>query len=283
MGEVFGLFGHPVGHSMSPLIHNDAFQQLGLTHSYHAFDIAPKNLEKAVEAIRTLNIKGCNVTIPHKVEIMKYLDFIEEEAKQIGAVNTIVNDQGRLIGSNTDGRGYLESLLPSLDRSLSEQDVLIIGAGGAARAIAAVLVKEQVQSITFANRTVEKAEALKVAFDANHRNLAVSSLQEAEQDVPKFSIIINTTSVGMSPKVNERPISLDKVRSNAIVSDLVYNPLETSFLKEARLKGTKIVDGLGMFVNQAALSFQKWTGVEPDRRRMRELVLKQLGGNNVNR
>ncbi|WP_209122961.1 shikimate dehydrogenase [Alkalihalobacillus sp. BA299] len=278
MGKLFGLIGHPVGHSMSPSMHNDAFRLLNQEHHYHAFDVSEKDLEAAVTGIRALEISGFNVTIPHKVEVIKYLDEVDAEAKLIGAVNTVVNVSGRLIGYNTDGEGYLQSLLKTTGDQLHNMKVLVIGAGGAARAVYTVLSRYSVSELHIANRTKEKARHL--ATECNQRRIegTVWSLEEAEEQLDLFDLIINTTSVGMSPRVAELPIQLDKLKADAVVSDLIYNPLKTKLLQEAEAKGATIINGVGMFVEQGALAFEKWTGTAPDRKHMEKVVLQQLGG-----
>ncbi|BAB05043.1 shikimate dehydrogenase [Halalkalibacterium halodurans] len=278
MKKLFGLLGHPVGHSLSPLMHNQMFQLLDFDGYYHAFDVEPSQLEKAVEGARALQMQGFNVTIPHKVTIMDYLDMVDEEAQEIGAVNTVVMKDGQLFGSNTDGQGYLESLMDVVTTPFPTQDVLIIGAGGAARAIGTVLKREKVRSITIANRTLAKAEEFSGVLESSETSCSALSLKEAEQQLERFSVIINTTSVGMSPRVDDMPLSLERLSRETVVSDLIYNPLETKFLREAKQKGAKTVDGLGMFVNQGALAFELWTGLRPDREKMRRCVLEQLGG-----
>ncbi len=279
MNKLFGLLGHPVGHSMSPLMHNDAFIHLGINGYYHAFDVHEEKLKEAIGAFRLFNIAGFNVTIPHKVAIMELLDEIDEEAKMIGAVNTVVNMEGRLIGYNTDGRGYLSSLQKTLKKPLSGSCVLVIGAGGAARAVATVLANEGVARLTIANRTVGKAIQIKENYQTYRQaNIDVASLQEAEEQLSIYDIVINTTSIGMSPNTEEVPIFIDNAHSDAVISDLIYNPIQTSLLIQAQLRGMKTHNGVGMFVEQGALAFQLWTGRYPDTERMTQLVLKQLGG-----
>ncbi|GAE31668.1 shikimate dehydrogenase [Alkalihalobacillus hemicellulosilyticus] len=277
MKSIFGLLGHPVGHSMSPLIHNDAFISLGMEAEYHAFDVTPELLKEAVAGIRALGIIGCNVTVPHKVAVMKYLDEIDEQAQLIGAVNTIVNDNGRLIGYNTDGKGYVESLL-ELEPVLSEKRVLIIGAGGAARGIVTALLGRGIASLTITNRTIEKAKPFKKLAETFDTRTVLMTREEAESKAKEFDVIINTTSVGMSPHIEQSPFSLENISDHVVVSDLIYNPIETALLKDARKRGAKTLNGVGMFVNQAALSFEQWTGQKPNREKMKQLVLKQLGG-----
>lgn len=277
MGNLYGLLGHPVGHSMSPLMHNDAFKQLGMDHYYQAFDVVPERLEEAVVGMKALGITGFNVTIPHKVAIMDFLDEIDEEAKTIGAVNTVVNENGWFVGYNTDGQGYLDALLEEIDEeALHQANVLIIGAGGAARAIVTVLSRFQTKALVICNRTIEKADVLKKECSQKTK-IETLTIAEAEAKLEQFDVIVNTTSVGMSPNVEAKPISLEKLKENALVSDLIYNPLETALLKEAKQRGCKTQNGVGMFVGQGALAFQKWTKVCPDRTRMRDIVIKQLG------
>lgn len=209
---------------------------------------------------------------------MDFLDVIDDEAKQIGAVNTIVNDRGRLIGYNTDGRGYVESLLEESGDQLGEKRVLVIGAGGAARGIVTALVRHGVAHVTITNRTIEKAVPfLDIARSMNTKAEAMERA-EAEYRLNEYDILINTTSIGMSPHVDESPLSLENLLPGKIVSDLIYNPIETAFLKEAAIRGATTINGVGMFVNQAALSFEHWTGQRPNRQKMKQLVLDTLGG-----
>ncbi|ARK29290.1 shikimate dehydrogenase [Halalkalibacter krulwichiae] len=278
MEKVFGILGHPVGHSMSPIIHNDAFEKIGIEARYHAFDVDPDQVKEAIEGIRALKITGCNVTVPHKIAVMKYLDEIDSEAEQIGAVNTIVNQNGKLVGYNTDGRGYVKSLLDETSIDLANMKVLVIGAGGGARGIITALLRQGIGHLTITNRTISKAELLidlAATFDTPAEAL---EKQVVEEKLNEFDVIINTTSVGMSPNVDESPLSLDRLKEETIVSDLIYNPLETKLLKEAKAKGAQTLNGIGMFVNQAALSFEHWTGQKPDEIQMRKIVLQQLGG-----
>lgn len=273
---IYGVIGYPIAHSMSPLMHNREFQALKLDHYYTAFNIHPDDLAKAIESVRILEIRGLNVTLPHKVKVMDYLDEIDEEARLIGAVNTIINRDGHLIGTNTDGEGYLRSLLTIVD-SLYAKKVILIGAGGAARAIATTLARQGVQALDVANRTAAKAEEL-----AKHVNRFADckalALKDAEEQLENYDIIINTTSVGMSPNVEEAPIRLDHLKTGAVVSDLIYNPLKTKLLQQAEEKGAVIHNGVGMFVYQGALAFEKWTGIKPNIERMMDTVIKKLGG-----
>lgn len=279
MNKLYGLLGHPVGHSMSPLMHNDAFKQLGMNGYYHAFDVPEDKLKEAVDALRLFNISGFNVTIPHKVTIMEFLDEIDEEALMIGAVNTVVNIEGRLIGYNTDGRGYLTSLLTKVNKPLKDSNVLVIGAGGAARGIVTALANDGVALLTIANRTIEKADEIKNHYlKYREANINVLPVKEAQLNLAKYDIVINTTSIGMSPRIDEVPISIDHIKQTAVLSDLIYNPIETKLLQLGNKKGIITHNGVGMFVEQGALAFLKWTGKQPDTERMTKIVMQQLGG-----
>ena len=275
MKPMYGLIGNPVAHSMSPDIHNAALKDLSLEGHYHAFRVENEDLEDAVKGMRALGIQGFNVTVPHKVSIMKHLDRIDESAEALGAVNTVRREKEGLVGYNTDGAGFLKSLKPSLDRPLSELSILLIGAGGAARAIFTTLAAETPKRLDVANRTPEKALAFTQRFDGEARAL---SLQEAEADLSAYDIVIQTTSVGMHPNIEAAPLSLANAKETCLVCDIIYNPLKTALLQEAEAKGLKTLDGVGMFIGQAALAFELWTGHEPNMEKMKSIVLQQLGG-----
>lgn len=277
---LLGLIGHPLGHSLSPQMHNEQFGKLGIDGYYHLFDIPEEELLKGVQALRQLGAAGFNITIPHKVNVMDYIDKLDPSAERIGAVNTVVRENNALVGYNTDGEGYLESLLDvrSLDQ-IKNANILVIGAGGAARAVCYALSLRSPESITIVNRTQEKAEQLK-----NHLEdiaaIKTASKEEAESRNHEYDILINTTSIGMSPEINNSPWNLENVKASALCSDLIYNPWETKWLKDAREAGLDTLNGSGMFVNQGALAFKYWTGKEPDRKAMLALVEDHLKGEN---
>ncbi|MCH1625011.1 shikimate dehydrogenase [Fredinandcohnia quinoae] len=283
MEKIYGVIGSPISHSMSPQMHNDLFNFYNIHARYHAFHVEKGNVKKAIEGIRALEISGCNITIPHKIEVMEYLDEIEAVAANIGAVNTVVNQDGKLIGYNTDGNGFIRSLHTVIEQSaLQHANVLIIGAGGAARAIFISLAASGVKNIDIANRTIEKAEM--IISDCQYEvNSVALSMKDAEMNLGKYRVMINTTSIGMSPKVDELPISLQHLSPQSIVSDIIYNPLQTKILIDAREKGAITQNGIGMFVNQGALAFEKWTGIFPDTNRMETTVTNILGGQYANR
>lgn len=274
MKPIYGLIGNPVAHSMSPDIHNAALKDLSLDGYYHAFRVETDDLEDAVKGMRALGIQGFNVTVPHKVEIMKYLDRIDESAKVLGAVNTVRREKEQLVGYNTDGEGFLKSLKQSIDQPVSELSILIIGAGGAARAIFTTLAAGKPKRLDVANRTPEKAEAFIHLYDGTK----AMALSEAEDDLSVYDVLIQTTSVGMHPHVDDVPLSLARAKETCLVCDIIYNPLKTALLKEAEAKGLKTLNGVGMFIGQAALSFELWTGREPDMEKMKSIVLRKLGG-----
>ncbi|MCY9592565.1 shikimate dehydrogenase [Paenibacillus chitinolyticus] len=277
---LYGVFGDPVRHSRSPIMMNRAFGETGINGAYAAFHVLPEQLEEAVAGIRALGFGGVNVTIPHKVNVMKYLDEINADAEALGAVNTVVNRGGKLIGYNTDGIGYVRSLKEETGMDLRGKKVLLIGAGGAARGISYALAKEGPSFIAIANRTAEKAQEL--ASTVRSETSAVGmGLHELGNIISDADLIINSTSSGMYPNIEEMPLDLDghSLREGAVVSDLVYNPLETRFLKEAKAKGAVTHGGLGMFIYQGAYAFEYWTGVPAPAAAMRQAVEQSFIGN----
>jgi shikimate dehydrogenase len=277
MEKLYGVIGDPIAHSMSPLMHTTAFNHLGLMARYMAFHVTSERLPSAVEGMRGLGISGLNVTIPHKVSIMNLLDEIDPLALQIGAVNTVVNENGKLVGYNTDGIGYVNGLKELLqEKNIGTQSILIIGAGGAARAIYFSLLAEGVQRVDIANRTVPNAQKL-IESQSSTSSRALS-LTVAEDELDTYDIVINTTSIGMHPRMNDVPIHLRNLRNGTVVSDIIYNPLETKWLTDAKGLGAITQNGVDMFVFQGALSFEKWTGIYPDIEIMRNVVITKLGG-----
>ncbi|AXI40172.1 MAG: shikimate dehydrogenase [Bacillaceae bacterium] len=279
MEQVYGVIGDPIGHSLSPLIHNDAFDYLNMNARYHAFQVKGEELEQAVKGMKALGIKGFNVTVPHKVSIIPFLDELDESAQLLHAVNTVKNEDGRLIGFNTDGYGFYLSLKEHIDNTNPRDlKVLLIGAGGAARAIYTTLAKEGFAFIDIVNRTAERAHLLKENCSYETKG-NVYSFQQLDQTSNEYDVIIQTTSIGMKPNIEEKPIELTgRVHGGTVVADIIYNPLKTMLLKEAEKLGLKTVDGVGMFVYQGACAFQIWTNVEPDVSRMKKLVYEKLGG-----
>jgi len=272
--ELIGLFGHPVSHSKSPLMHNAMFHELGLNYLYLAFDVQPENLQAAIAGVRALGFRGLNITIPHKEAIIPFLDEISPEAKLIGAVNTVVNSNGKLIGYNTDGEGYLASLLEETGVQLQDKKIIILGAGGAARAISYALAKQQVKKITIINRDETRAEELVLSI--NNSKIDVANFAQLESCLHEAELIINTTSVGMSPNITGTLVKKEWINPQQIVSDIIYNPLLTKLLSDADAQGATIHEGLGMFINQGAIAFEKWTEIKADSSFMRQVVLDSL-------
>ncbi|MDV7764485.1 shikimate dehydrogenase [Peribacillus sp. CSMR9] len=278
MKKIYGVMGDPIAHSMSPDIHNDAFEKENIEAVYHHFHVTKEGLNDAVKGMKALGIEGFNITIPHKTSIIPFLDEVDELALAIGAVNTVVNKNGRFIGYNTDGKGFFKSLCDEISGDIKAKKTLVIGAGGAARAIYFTLVKEGVKQVDIANRTKERAAQLVSDCPYDKVSKALSII-EAEESLSQYDLIIQTTSSGMSPELDHSPLKVDQLKTGAIVCDIIYNPLQTKLLLEAREKGAETQNGLGMFINQAALAFEIWTGVMPDTARMTEIVLNKLGGN----
>ena len=254
--DVYGIIGNPIRHSLSPMIHNGAFKRLGWNAVYLVFEI--KNLEEALKGIRGLGVKGVSVTHPFKTDIMPFLDKIEGRAKKIGAVNTIVNRRGLLIGYNTDCEGALEALEEKMN--LKKKRILLLGAGGAARAIGFGLKERDCQLIV-ANRTWDRGEAL--SRELKCRFLPMPSLVRMKAGELEADVMINATSVGMYPRDGETLIPKGLIRKGMVVMDIVYEPLATRLLREAKEKGCLTINGLEMLVRQGVTQFEIWTGTRP--------------------
>ncbi|TRM12769.1 shikimate dehydrogenase [Lentibacillus cibarius] len=255
-----GLIGHPIQHSLSPWIHNQFLEKSGLTGTYSLIEITPEDsFTRELEKLKSSGLHGFNVTVPYKQKIIPYLDQLEWKAEVTGAVNTVVNQNGKWVGYNTDGTGYVRGLkeqYPSVFEAACK--VLIIGAGGAARGIYQALIAEGLSYIDIANRTTESAEAIaQKGSDGVQTN--VLGLQEAEEVLGHYNLIIQTTAVGMKPNTEEQIISLEQLNEDSIVSDIIYQPLTTKFLQTARRKGAHVHYGHTMLLYQAQYAFQLWT------------------------
>lgn len=260
--NIVGLIGHPVEHSFSPPMHNAAFKALGMDYAYVAFDVDPLKLKQAIEGAESLNIKGFNVTIPHKIEVMKHLDEIDEVAALIGAVNTI--DFKDMKGYNTDGIGAVKAIEEVT--SIKGKNVVVAGAGGASRAISFYIAKYGADTLTILNRNVEKADSL--AGDVSASGLIGEVKSDSMSEIARYmadaDILIDTTPVGMHPNVDAKPIVLaEDMHEDLVVFDAVYNPNETVLIKEAIKAGAKPVYGIKMLLYQGAESFKIWTAQEP--------------------
>lgn len=270
--NIAGLIGHPVEHSFSPPMHNAAFNALNMDWTYVAFDVEPSNLKSAIDGARSLNIKGLNVTIPHKIEVMKYLDEIDEVARLIGAVNTI--DFRNMKGYNTDGIGAVKAIEEVT--SIKNKNVVVAGAGGASRAISFYIAKYGAESITILNRNVDKASDL--AKDINLiDDVRADSISQINDYVREADILIDTTPVGMHPNVDaDAIVGADDMHEDLVVFDAVYNPNETSLIKQAIKANAKPVYGIKMLLYQGAESFKIWTGQNPPVDVMEDALRKTL-------
>ncbi len=263
--RLYGVMGHPIGHSLSPTMQNAAFKELGINAVYIAFDVRPENVENAIRGIRALGISGMNVTMPLKESVLPYLDALSVDAEEIGSVNTIVNE-GELMGYTTDGIGARKAL--ERVTKLNGKNVLIIGAGGAGKAIAHEMAKTS--EVVVLNRTVEKAKALE-RFGVKGDSLNFENLRRY---LSWADVLINATSVGMNSDESLVPGSL--LREDLVVMDIVYRPLKTRLLKDAEEAGCVVVDGLWTLVYQGAESFYLWTGRRVDPELMRRAALEGL-------
>ena len=277
--KALGIFGHPISHTLSPVMHNAVIKALGLDMAYLPFEVKPSNLKEAINGIKSLGIIGVNITIPHKESVIRFLDDISEEARLVGAVNTIVNKDRKLVGYNTDGSGYMASLKEELGFNPKSKRIIIIGAGGAARGILAALATQKPKSITVANRTLSRAVSLIKTFKGKFRDTRFEAI-DLDNNMLKMSfnsvdLLINTTSVGMKQGKTLK-IPLETLPKIAIVSDIIYNPLETLLLKKAKKIGLTTHGGLGMLVHQGARSFKLWTGMDAPMNVMRKAALKAL-------
>lgn len=279
------IIGYPIGHSMSAVMHNAAFKELKLDFTYKPLEVEPEELKKVTsDILRASNARGASVTIPHKISIMEYLDEIDFVAKRIGAVNTIVNEGGKLKGYNTDGIGALRAI-QEIYGDLRGVRAVVLGAGGAARAISYMLAKN-VSEIRILNRTSSRAENLceylsslkechaKISSNGLNINSMSASLQGAD-------ILVNTTPLGMHPETEDSPVAREHLRSRLLVFDAVYNPPMTRLLRDAKAVGSRILTGVSMLVYQGVVAFELWTGKKAPEGIMMESVLDALGRRNI--
>lgn len=277
MKKWYAVIGDPIGHSLSPFMHNSWFAQQEIDATYIPIHVKAEMLEQSIASMKLLGIDGFNVTIPHKEKILPFLDELDDMAEKMGAVNTVVRlPNGQLKGYNTDGLGFVRSLEEAIGEQQRQQPLLIIGAGGAARGIAFALEATGYKDLTICNRTVEKAASICHELTQSARSM---SLQQASDELDQFKIIIQTTPAGLKNGQFDLPFSIKKLNSKAIVADIVYNPIMTPLLQVASEKGATVVSGLGMFVHQGALAFNYWTGQTPDIVAVKNQLLENLGGN----
>lgn len=261
MTNTFGLIGYPIKHSLSPWIHNQFMKQLNIEGTYQLFEIEREDLfAEKIKRLKEIEVDGFNVTVPYKEKILPYLDEIDEQAKEVGAVNTVLCKNDSWIGYNTDGVGYMRALLNDYPHLEKHSRILLIGAGGAAKGILHALLQHGFKQITITNRTIVRAEELA----AVHSMIATKTLKEVESNLHSYDVIIQTTSVGMKPNETKSPITLQHVNKQAIVSDIVYQPLKTTLLQEAEKNNLSIHLGHTMLLYQAQYAFEIWTGQRPE-------------------
>jgi shikimate dehydrogenase len=277
--QVCGVIGDPIEHTLSPTIHNAAFNHLGLDFVFLAFRVKTADLENALRGIRGLGIHGLNVTMPHKNAVTAYLDELDEAVKFLGSTNTILNKEGKLSGFNTDGVGALNAIREN-GIELAEKKLLLLGAGGAAKAIAFTLAKE-VGELVVLNRADGKSKELAERLTRTLGKKVVGSaltLDAIADNLQDSDVLINATSVGMNPAANQSIVPPHLLRSDLTVMDIVYDPVETKLAKNAKAAGAKVISGVEMLIYQGAASFEIWTGHSAPIEVMRKAALNKLSG-----
>ncbi len=274
--RICAIIGDPVEHSLSPIMHNAAFEEIGLNLVYTAFKVNARNLKTAILGAKSLDILGLNITMPHKNTVIKYLDELDPVAQAINAVNTVVNQQGKLIGYNTDGSGIMKALKENRVYPLDKKLVLL-GAGGAAKAIA-YQVSQEVKELVILNRTLEKAKTLAEMLKNSKIKIKSQtlSLNTLKKELSNADILINATSVGMNPDINRSPVPSEYLHSDLSVMDIIYNPIKTKLIEDAETVGAKIVSGIDMLIYQGAVSFEIWTSSPAPIDIMKNAILNEL-------
>jgi shikimate dehydrogenase len=281
--QIVGLLGYPVRHSLSPAMHNAAFATAKLNWRYHAFSVAPDKLEDAVKGLAALGIRGVNATIPHKEALLELVDDCTVRARTIGAINTIkISSQGRILGDNTDAPGFIEDLKRH-KVTVSDHKALVLGAGGSSRAVVYGLLEAGSPKIHIVNRTLERARALAEHMNACFEGQKVSAGSLDAKLDPKvgFELVINTTSVGLGGKFEQESPWPDHWQRKGlkIAYDLIYNPVETPFLREFREQNCQAINGLGMLAEQGQIGWSWWTGLEASAEVMHKALAKKLSRN----
>ncbi len=270
MVKTYAVIGDPIDHSLSPNIHNAAFRSLNLDCTYIAYKIPKNELVSGIEALKAIKITGFNVTIPHKIEMMKLLDEMDTTCRVIGAVNTVSNENGKLKGYNTDMIGFLDPIKRK-NLTIKDSDVLLLGAGGAARAIIVGMIKEKARKITIANRTLDNANKLATFAEKIGGNVNTVSMQEVNELISEYKFIINSTSVGMRNEPS--PISTENIGKNSIVYDIIYRPVNTDLIKKSKENGATVIYGYEMLLSQAACAFEIWHKTEAPFDTMKKVLL----------
>lgn len=276
-----GIIGHPIGHTLSPIMHQTVASSLGIDLSYKAYDVAPDKLEHFIDQLRNGVIDGLNVTIPHKVAVMELLDELSSDALAIGAVNTIVNNNGKLTGHNSDAYGLIQAIKANAGLEIKGRKVVVYGAGGAARAICWGVCDQGCAELVIANRSVSKATEISDRLTKLYPNVEATELgsNKLVDSIKTADIIINTSSIGMEGVAQTLPPGVESISYGQLVVDIVYRPLDTPLLKMARARGAKTLDGLWMLIYQGAMSFEIWTGKKFEVELAREKLLSELNNN----
>lgn len=279
--KMVGIIGYPIAHSISPAMHNAAFKHLGLDFEYVPFEVKPESLKDAVEGFRAEGLVGFNVTIPHKEAIIPMLDEVTKLPRIIGAVNTVRIEGKKLVGYNTDGAGFIDSLKEDAGVDPKGKSFVILGAGGAAKAVAATLAKSGAKEITITDIDQKKAETLAEYLSSLFKtmiSMAKPKSAELKASLLTADVLVNATPIGMHPKENESPLEESaELSPHCTVFDLIYNPAETKLMKMAKKKGVRAFNGLGMLIRQGALSFTLWTEHEAPIEVMRKAAKVALG------
>ena len=277
--ELVGVFGHPVAENPTIVMQEAAFRELGLHWRYLTIEVYPADLENAIKGLRAMNWRGINLTIPHKVAVLEYLDEVAPDAALMGAVNTVRREGAKLIGENTDGKGFLRSLREDVQVDPAGKRIVILGAGGAARAIAVETALAGARQITIVNRTAARGEALAQLVNAKTPAQAVFVPWNAPYQLPADTdVVVNATSIGLFPDVTAKPeLAYETITAGMTVCDVIPNPPDTPFLQAARARGAKTLDGLGMLVYQGAIGFTMWTGREAPVKAMYAALKQVLG------
>lgn len=277
--RLIGLLGYPLKQSFSPAMHNGAFEKLELNKIYMPIEVTAEDLADVIKGIAKMNFDGLNVTKPHKINVIQYLDEIDDLAKLIGAVNVVTIMDGRLKGYNSDGPGFYKAFKEETGEKVKDKIIFILGSGGAARAIAMTLAMKEVKKLYICNRTYEKAVDLAADINNKVKSCAFAvplNLPEMSKALKDTEVVINTTSVGMMPEPEGIPIDKKLLDKSFTVCDIVYNPLKTRLLQEAEKVGCKTVTGISMMLYQGTESFELWTGLEPPVETMSTIVQKLI-------
>ncbi len=275
--KIIGVIGKNIENSLSPLIHNQIILKHSLNFCYLPFQVAEIDLGKAIKSIRALNVRGVNITFPYKEKVIEFLDEVEESTRRIGAVNTIVNNKGILTGYNTDVIGFKKSLQDNGKFVIKEKKAVVLGAGGAARAVTCSLLEEGIEEVSIFNRTLEKAKKIKQNFSSffprSSINIFSFEQNDLKEKIKEANLLVNATSIGMESQLDNTPLPDKKLfHPSLLVYDLIYHPARTLFLREAERAGAKIINGLPMLVYQGIESFYLWSGLKVEGKEVLEMI-----------